>query len=187
MGTYICSFESNQHRKSWVVTNSWDSQISFLRKFNHVAWDKGFHAHQGDSWCEMLGCAQRSSLQETHVMLWLHIHRYDMDTIKLLMMMDNTPNFSQTHSRIWYGQCSQIWYGYVIDAASVGNSHRSASPRPTTLEEDRKLFVKFSLILCLWFEIQGLRTYNFFDWISNTGCSRTCYGWKTDKMDAIIG
>ena len=52
--------------------------------------------------------------------------------------------------------------------SSVGNSHRSASPRPTTLEEDRKLFVKFSLILCLWFEIQGLRTYNFFDWISNT-------------------
>ena len=52
---------------------------------------------------------------------------------------------------------------------SVGNSHRSASPRPTTLEEDRKLFVKFSLILCLWFEIQGLRTYNFFHWISNTG------------------
>ena len=51
---------------------------------------------------------------------------------------------------------------------SVGNSHRSASPRPTTLEEDRELFVNFSLILCLWFEIQDLRTYNFFDWISNT-------------------
>ena len=51
---------------------------------------------------------------------------------------------------------------------SVGNSHRSASPRPTTLEEDRELFVNFSLILCLWFEIQDLRAYNFFDWISNT-------------------
>ena len=52
---------------------------------------------------------------------------------------------------------------------SVGNSHRSAGPRPTTLEEDRKLFVNFSSILCLWFEIQGMRTYNFFDWVSNTG------------------
>ena len=48
----------------------------------------------------------------------------------------------------------------------VGNSHRSASPRPTTLEEDRELF--FPSILCLWFKIQGMRTYNFFDWISNT-------------------
>ena len=51
---------------------------------------------------------------------------------------------------------------------SVGNSHRSAGPRPTTLEEDRKLFVDFSSILCLWCEIQGMRTYNFFDWVSNT-------------------
>ena len=51
---------------------------------------------------------------------------------------------------------------------SVGNSHRSAGPRPTTLEEDRELFVDFSLISCLCFEIQGMRTYNFFDWVSNT-------------------
>ena len=51
---------------------------------------------------------------------------------------------------------------------SVGNSHRSASPRPTTLEEDREIFVDFSSILCLWIEIQGMRTYNFFDWVSNT-------------------
>ena len=55
-----------------------------------------------------------------------------------------------------------------LTSGSVGNSHRSASPRPTTLEEDRELFVNFSLILCLWFEIQDLRAYNFFDWISNT-------------------
>ena len=32
---------------------------------------------------------------------------------------------------------------------SVGNSHRSASLRPITLTEDRKLFVDFSSILCL--------------------------------------
>ena len=44
---------------------------------------------------------------------------------------------------------------------SVGNSHRSAGLRPTTLEEDREFFVDVSSILCLWFEIQGMRTYNF--------------------------
>ena len=53
-------------------------------------------------------------------------------------------------------------------AGRVGNSHRPASPRPTTLEEDRKLFVDFSSILCLQFETQAMRTYNFFDWVSNT-------------------
>ena len=53
--------------------------------------------------------------------------------------------------------------------ASVGNSHRSAGPRPTTLKEDWELFVDFSSILCLWFENQDMGTYNFFDWISNTG------------------
>ena len=46
-------------------------------------------------------------------------------------------------------------------ACSVGNSHRSACPRPTTLEEDREILVDFTLILCLWFEIHGMRTYNF--------------------------
>ena len=55
-------------------------------------------------------------------------------------------------------------------AFSVGNSHRSAIPRPTTLEEDRERFADFSSILCLWFEIQAMRTYNFFDWVSNTEC-----------------
>ena len=50
----------------------------------------------------------------------------------------------------------------------VGNSHRFASPRPTTLEEDQELFVNFTSILCLRFEIQATRTYNFFDWVSNT-------------------
>ena len=58
---------------------------------------------------------------------------------------------------------------YQMVPVSVGNSHRSASPRPRTLEKDRELFVDFSSILCVWFEIQGLRTYNFFDWVSNTG------------------
>ena len=48
-----------------------------------------------------------------------------------------------------------------ITESSVGNSHRSASPRPKTLEEDRELFVDFSSISCLWFEFQGMRTYNF--------------------------
>ena len=47
---------------------------------------------------------------------------------------------------------------------NVGNTHRSASPKLTTLKEDQELFVDFSSILCLWhvwFEIQGMRTYNF--------------------------
>ena len=52
---------------------------------------------------------------------------------------------------------------------SVGNSHRSTGPRPTTLEEDREHFVNFSFFLCLRFEIQGMRTYNVFDWVLNTG------------------
>ena len=44
---------------------------------------------------------------------------------------------------------------------SVGNSHKSASPRSTTLEEDWELFVDFPSIQCLWFEIQAMRTYTF--------------------------
>ena len=51
----------------------------------------------------------------------------------------------------------EIW----IKIGSVGNSHQSAGPRPETLE-DWDLF-DFSSILCLWFEIQAIRTYNFFD------------------------
>ena len=58
---------------------------------------------------------------------------------------------------------------------SVGNSHRSAGPRPTTLEEDRKLFVDFSSIICLWCETQGMRTFNFFDWVSNTANDRLIF------------
>ena len=68
---------------------------------------------------------------------------------------------------------SQYWprsmWRLIVAICSVGNSHRPASPRPTTLEEDRKLFVDFSSILCLRFETQAMRTYNFFDWVSNTG------------------
>ena len=64
--------------------------------------------------------------------------------------------------------CDRFLQDVACCTCSVGNSHRSVSPRPTTLEEDRELFVNFSLILCLWFEIQDLRAYNFFDWISNT-------------------
>ena len=51
---------------------------------------------------------------------------------------------------------------------SVENSYRSASPRPPTYEEDREHFVDYSSILCLRFEIQAMKTYNFFDWVSNT-------------------
>ena len=69
----------------------------------------------------------------------------------------------KTDRRIWVlkqRQTNSRWQENEV-RSSVGNSHRSASPRPTTLEEDRELFVNFSLILCLWFEIQDLRAYNF--------------------------
>ena len=45
---------------------------------------------------------------------------------------------------------------------SVPNYCQSVSPKQTTLEEDRELFKNFSSILCLWFDIQGRRTDNFF-------------------------
>ena len=61
-----------------------------------------------------------------------------------------------------------LWTHNRHPIPSVGNSHTSAGPRLTTLEEDRELFVEFSLILCLWFEIQGMRIYNLFDRVSNT-------------------
>ena len=64
-------------------------------------------------------------------------------------------------------QCEKLRLFFGL-RASVGNFHRSAGPMPTTLEEDWKLFVDFSLILCLWFEIHGVRTYNLFNWVSNT-------------------
>ena len=51
---------------------------------------------------------------------------------------------------------------------SVPNYCQSVCPKQTTLEEDRELFGRFSSILCLWFEIQGRRTDNFFDWVLNT-------------------
>ena len=60
-----------------------------------------------------------------------------------------------------WGQSFKSQLGSNILSDSVGNSHRSASPRSTTLEEDWELFVDFSSIKCLWFEIQAMRTYNF--------------------------
>ena len=68
---------------------------------------------------------------------------------------------------------------------SIGNSHRFAGPRPTTLEEDRELFVDFSLMLCLWFEIHDMRTYNFFDWVSNTDSYQTKLNWISRRI--ILG
>ena len=65
---------------------------------------------------------------------------------------------------------------------SVGNSLRSTGPRPTTLEEDWELFVDFSLILCLRFEIHGMRTYNFFDWVSNTGHMVNTGDWQLSSI-----
>ena len=60
-----------------------------------------------------------------------------------------------------WGQSFKSQLGSNILSDSVGNSHRSASPRSTTLGEDWELFVDFPSIKCLWFEIQAMRTYNF--------------------------
>ena len=40
----------------------------------------------------------------------------------------------------------------------------------------------FSLILCLRFEIQGMRTYNFFDWVSNTGTDFSSFETDIDPL-----
>ena len=55
------------------------------------------------------------------------------------------------------------WTSSGFTHTSVPNYCQSVSPKQTTLEEDPELFKKFSSILCLWFEIQGSRTDNFFD------------------------
>ena len=63
---------------------------------------------------------------------------------------------------------------YTVSVLHNINHHRELwcdilGSSPTTLEEDQELLVDFSSILCLWFAIQDMRTYNFFDWVSYTG------------------
>ena len=41
-----------------------------------------------------------------------------------------------------------------------------------------KFLLIFLPILCLWFEILGMRTYNFFDWVSNIGSTSLINIWK---------
>ena len=55
------------------------------------------------------------------------------------------------------------------------NSCQFASLRPITLEEAWELFIDISSILCLLLEIQGMWTYNFYDWDSNTAPIPTQY------------
>ena len=58
-------------------------------------------------------------------------------------------NFSEISIEIYFhsGKCiskCRLENGGILSLPhSVGNSHRSASPRPTTLEEDQQLFVDF--------------------------------------------
>ena len=65
----------------------------------------------------------------------------------ILLISSHYPNSTKFHGLVTARLLS------MAGASSVGNSHRSTSPRPTTLEEGRELFVDFSSILCLWFEI----------------------------------
>ena len=57
-----------------------------------------------------------------------------------------------------------------LPCPSVPNYCQSVCPKQATLEEDWELSLIFSSILCLWFDIQGRRTDNFFDWVLNTAC-----------------
>ena len=56
----------------------------------------------------------------------------------------------------------------MVGRSGVPNYCQSVCLKQTTLEEDRELFLRFSSILCLWFEIQGRRTDNFFYWVLST-------------------
>ena len=71
---------------------------------------------------------------------------------------------------------------------SVPNYCQSVSPKQTTLEEDRELFQNFSSILCLWFEIQGSRTDNFFGWVLNTDTTigiTLCQRWPNASVPTL--
>ena len=59
----------------------------------------------------------------------------------------------------------------VAIIGSVRNSHRSASPRTTTLEGDQERFVDFSSILMLKIWDSGHEDLQLFDWVSNTDYS----------------
>ena len=91
--------------------------------------------------------------------LWHHCNEYGISSCES-MTSTSSPHY-------WLLAWESTVISHQISAllGSVGNSHRSASPRPTTLEEDWELLADFSSILCLWFEIQAMRTYNFF-WLS---------------------
>ena len=113
-----------------------------------------------------------------HQRSWQHYHESlsfcCLDQF-MFLHIDFDQNFSEVCSwecnwqyvNIWLGNAllpndSMPWSKSDLTTCSVENSHRSVDPRPSTLEEDRELLVDFSLISCLWFKIQGMRTYKFF-------------------------
>ena len=86
-------------------------------------------------------------------------------------------------SRIGSIICVRLYdFESLTQTDSVGTSRRSEADNfgggPGT-------FVDFSLILCLWFEIQGMRTYNFFDWVSNIA-NQYSMGWGMMFLSAEI-
>ena len=74
---------------------------------------------------------------------------------------------------LWWLNSQSFWPTFSwkdLATTTVGNSHRSASPRPTTLEEDQELFVDFSSIpsmFMIW--DSSHEDLQLFDWVSNTG------------------
>ena len=123
-----------------------DLSVHWVIKFNSLFGDSG---HWGQTNFDL-------DLWPIDLSEWLSLTAF-LGTLRSIGQRSRSKFFLCVYLNFW-----------VRGRGSVGNSHRSAIPRPTTLEEDRERF-DFSSILCLWFEIQGLRTYNFFDWVSNTG------------------
>ena len=70
----------------------------------------------------------------------------------------------------YLNQC-QIIFNWTL-RNSVGNSHRSTSPRPTTLEEGQELYVDLFSILCLWFWDSRYEDLQLF-WLSLKHCLGT--------------
>ena len=68
------------------------------------------------------------------------------------------------------GPCAVI--RQLRSVAFVWETKRPQADNSRSLIDRQVSCVDFSSILCLWFAIQGIRTYNFFYWVSNaaTGC-----------------
>ena len=63
------------------------------------------------------------------------------------------------HSNLFHDAVHNLQYGKFAPFCQSEGDNFGGGP---------ETFVDISSILCLWFEIQGMRTYNFLDGVSNT-------------------